>query len=244
MKEEGGGRGGGGGSTGDDVDDHGFDICFGTLAAFLEKRVYYFALARVRQGRVAGGANGLEQGLAHLSGGEPLMRHVAVHELQLDAVGVEQRGELDDLCDDGCTVGPLGALVHGAAVVDEHDQVEQGQLGEVSRARAKLWNNAAARCAHLQQVGGNLWRHGVFVAKGVHVPLPAQLLRRVQHLLRSADGFQLVRLHRLGDGFVYHFGCLIHCNGAFLRLLRRARRCEPGCESHGASLSEDGWVEV
>ena len=53
------------------------------------------------------------------------MRDVTVHELELDAVGVEQGCELDDLGDNGGTIRPLGALVHGAAVVHEHDKIEQ-----------------------------------------------------------------------------------------------------------------------
>ena len=54
-----------GGNACDDVDDHGLDVCFGALAALLEKRIDDFALAGVGQGRVAGGADGLEQRLAH-----------------------------------------------------------------------------------------------------------------------------------------------------------------------------------
>ena len=124
--------------TCDDIDDDGLDVCFGALAALLEKWFDDFALAGVRQGRVAGGSNGFKQRLTRIGRREAYLRHVAVHELELDAVGVEERRELDDcnvlhsftagitcaqltLLHDGGAVCPLGALVHGATVVDEHD---------------------------------------------------------------------------------------------------------------------------
>jgi hypothetical protein len=134
------------GRTCDDIDDDGFDVCFGALAALLEKWVDDFALARVGQGRVAGGPNGFKQRHTRVGRREAFLRDVAVHELKLDAVGVEERCELDDfkvlqyftagkacaritLLHDCGAVHPLGALVHGAAVVDKHDQIEQRKLG-------------------------------------------------------------------------------------------------------------------
>ena len=61
---------------------------------------------------------------------------------------------------------------------------------------------------------------GVLLAECIHVPLLAQLLGRIENLLGRADWLQFVGLHRFGDGFMNHFGGLIHCDGSFLRFLR------------------------